>query len=125
MRSKEYQNFKKMLINFRKKGFSAIIPFVHKGKEEIHKYVQYEVSMTVCMGRIANQRKAPKWLPLTLVDPGTPLARAPQWDPILSFLHTFLPKIIHVRGRFPPTGQCPAMGNPGSTTDLKTTSKNY
>ena len=25
--------------------------------------MQYEVSMTVCMGRIANQRKVPKWLP--------------------------------------------------------------
>ena len=32
-------NFKKMLINFRKKGDSGIIPFVHVGKEEIHKYM--------------------------------------------------------------------------------------
>ena len=46
----------------RKKGYSGIIPFMYKGKEEIHKYIQYEVSMTVCMGRIANQRKVPKWL---------------------------------------------------------------
>ena len=48
---------------FHKKGYSGIIPFVYEGKEEIRKYVQYEVSMTVCMGRIANQRKLPKWLP--------------------------------------------------------------
>ena len=33
-----------MLINFRKKGYSGIIPFVY-----VHKYVQYEVSMTICM----------------------------------------------------------------------------
>ena len=44
-------------------GYSGIIPFVHVGKEEIHKYIQYEVSMTVCIGRIANERKVPKWLP--------------------------------------------------------------
>ena len=25
--------------------------------------MQYEVSMTVCMGRTTNQRKVPKWLP--------------------------------------------------------------
>ena len=25
-----------MLINFRKKGYSGIIPFVYEGKEEIH-----------------------------------------------------------------------------------------
>ena len=52
-----------MLINFRKKGYSGIIPFVYEGKEEIHKYMQYEVSMTVCMGMTTHQRKAPKWLP--------------------------------------------------------------
>ena len=40
-------DFKKMLINSRKKGCSGIIPFEYEGKEEIHKYVQYEVSMTV------------------------------------------------------------------------------
>ena len=45
------------------KGYSGIIPFVYEGKEEIHTYMQYEVSMTVCMGRITNQRKVPKWLP--------------------------------------------------------------
>ena len=39
-----------MLINFRKKGYSGIIPFVYEGKE-IPKYMQHEVSMTVCMGR--------------------------------------------------------------------------
>ena len=32
-----------MLINFRKKGYSGIIPFMYEGKEEIHKYMQYEV----------------------------------------------------------------------------------
>ena len=46
------------------KGDSGIIPFLYEGKEEIHKYMQLEVSMTVYMGRIANQRKVPKWLPL-------------------------------------------------------------
>ena len=56
-------DFKKMFINFIKKSYSGIIPFVYEGKEEIHKYMQYEVSMTVCMGRIANQRKVPTWLP--------------------------------------------------------------
>ena len=36
---------------------SGIIPFVYVGKDEIHKYMQYEVSMSVFWGRIANQRK--------------------------------------------------------------------
>ena len=36
---------------------------VYEGKEEIHTYMQYEVSMTVCMGRTTSQRKVPKWLP--------------------------------------------------------------
>ena len=31
-----HMNFKKMFINFRKKGYSGIIPFAYKGKE-IHK----------------------------------------------------------------------------------------
>ena len=51
-----------MLINF-KIGYSGIIPFMYVGEEEIHKYMQYKVSMTVYMGRISNQRKVPKWLP--------------------------------------------------------------
>ena len=59
-RSKGHSNFKKLLINFRKKGYSGIIPFVYEDKEEIHKYVQYEVSVTVYMGRTTNQRKVPK-----------------------------------------------------------------
>ena len=42
--------------------------FVYKGKEEIHKYKQYEVFMTVCMGRIGNQRKVLKWLPFKNYD---------------------------------------------------------
>ena len=36
-------------------------------------------------------------------------AAPPQWDPILSFLHVYLPKSAHVGGRRPPPG------NPGST----------
>ena len=42
---------------------------------------------------------------------GAPLVCAPpQQDPILSFLHMFLPKSAHI-------GQCPPpMGNPGSAT---------
>ena len=52
-----------MLINFRKKGYSSIIPFMYEGKEELHKYMQYEVFMTVNMGRATNQRKVAKWLP--------------------------------------------------------------
>ena len=52
-----------MLINSKTKGCSGIIPFVCEGKEEIHKYVQYEVFMSVCIGRTTNQRKVPKWLP--------------------------------------------------------------
>ena len=28
-----------------------------------NRYMQCEVSMTVCMSRIANQREVPKWLP--------------------------------------------------------------
>ena len=42
------------------KGYSGIIPFVYEGKDLIHKYMQYEVSITVYMGRIAIQRKVPK-----------------------------------------------------------------
>ena len=33
------------------KSYSGIIPFAFEGKEEIHKYIQYEVSMTVCTAR--------------------------------------------------------------------------
>ena len=36
-----------------------------KGKEEIHKYMQYETSMTVYMGKAASQRKVTKWLSFT------------------------------------------------------------
>ena len=50
LRSKEEMNFKKMLINFRKR-LQRIIPFVYEGKEEIYKYMQYEVSMTVWAGQ--------------------------------------------------------------------------
>ena len=47
---------------FQKISHRGINLFVYVGKENIHKYMQYEVSVTVCMGRIANQRKVPKWL---------------------------------------------------------------
>ena len=40
---------------------SSIIHFDYIGKEEIHKCIQYEATMTVYIGRIANQ--VPKWLP--------------------------------------------------------------
>ena len=36
-------NFKEMLISFRKIGNSGIIPFMYVGKEEINKYMEYEV----------------------------------------------------------------------------------
>ena len=49
-----------MFINFRKKGHSGIVPFTCIGKEEIHKYIQYEASVTVHIGRTANQRKVSK-----------------------------------------------------------------
>ena len=54
--------FKKILINFRKKGYRDIIPFEYERKEEIHKFIQHEASMTVCVGWITNLRKVPKWL---------------------------------------------------------------
>ena len=37
--------------------------FLCVGEENTQKYKQNEVSITVYMGRIANQRKVPKWLP--------------------------------------------------------------
>ena len=40
-------------------SYSGIIHFVYVGKEETQKYMQYEVSITVCMGMIANQRNVP------------------------------------------------------------------
>ena len=52
-----------MLINCRNKGYTSIISFVYIGKEEIHEYVQYEISITIYMGRIENQKGVPKWLP--------------------------------------------------------------
>ena len=52
-----------MLIKFRKKGYSGIIPYEYEGKDEIHKYMRCEISMSVCMGRTTYQRKVPKWLP--------------------------------------------------------------
>ena len=46
-RSKENVDFNKNAHEFHKKGYCGIIPFVYEGKEEIQKYMQYEVSMTV------------------------------------------------------------------------------
>ena len=57
-------DFSENAHKFQKIGYSCIIPFVYQGKEEIHKYMQYEVSMTICMGRTTNQSKVPKWLQL-------------------------------------------------------------
>ena len=53
-------DFEKILINFTKKVYSGIISFVYMSKEEVHKYMQYEVSMTDYMGRIGNKRKITK-----------------------------------------------------------------
>ena len=47
-------------LQISEKAYSGIIPFLYESKEEIHKYMQYEVFMTVCKGRIENQRKVIK-----------------------------------------------------------------
>ena len=53
-----------MLMNkFQEIGHSSTVPLAYVGKEDIHKYMQYEAFMTIYMGRAANQRKGPKWLP--------------------------------------------------------------
>ena len=53
-----------MLINYRTKVAVALLLFCMKVKKRyMCKYMQYEVSMTICMGRTTNQRKVPKWLP--------------------------------------------------------------
>ena len=54
---------KKNPHKFQEISYSGIIPFVDVGKEDIHKHLQYEVSMPVYIGRITNQRKLPKCLP--------------------------------------------------------------
>ena len=56
-------NFEKNAHKFLKISYSGIIPYVYTGKEEILKYMPYKISMTAYMGRMANQRKIPKWLP--------------------------------------------------------------
>ena len=56
-------NFKKMLINFRKKVTVALLLLCFLGKEQIHKYMQYEVFKILYIGKIANKRKVLKWLP--------------------------------------------------------------
>ena len=42
-------------------GYSGIISFVYEGTEDIHKCVQYEVSVTVYIGRIVYKRKVPNY----------------------------------------------------------------
>ena len=49
--------------------------------------------------------------PLADLGGGAYQAHATLQDPILSFLHTFLPKSACIRG------PCPPMGNPGSATE--------
>ena len=49
-------DFKKILINFRTKGYCDIIPLMYEGKEEIHKYMQYEVSITAWAGQQIKER---------------------------------------------------------------------
>ena len=46
-------------VVFRMQSFNS---FLYIGKEEAHKYMQYEISMTVFFDRIGNQGKVPKWL---------------------------------------------------------------
>ena len=48
---------------FQKIGYGGFISFMYEDKEEIHKSMQCEVSVTDCIARIAYQRKIPKWLP--------------------------------------------------------------
>ena len=52
----------KFWVIFNQKVAICHLP-VYVGKEDIHKYMQYDASVTVYMGRIANRRKVPKWLP--------------------------------------------------------------
>ena len=67
MTSKQYMHkFQENGHKFQKIGHSGFISFVYEGKEEIHKSMQYEVCMTDCKTRIANQRKIPKWLPFKI-----------------------------------------------------------
>ena len=52
-----------MLMNkFQEIGQSGFVPFAYVGTDEKHKYMQYEASMTVYIGRATNQRKVPKLL---------------------------------------------------------------
>ena len=44
---------------FQKIAYSDIIPFVYIGKEEIHKYMQYEVSMNI-YGQDSKSKKSTK-----------------------------------------------------------------
>ena len=56
-------NLKKILLTFRNKRMQWHYSFCGKGKKEMYKYMQNEVSMIVNIVRITNQRKVPKWLP--------------------------------------------------------------
>ena len=63
LREVKSMDFKKMLINIRKKVTVALFLLCVKVKKRYTRKMPYEGSFTVCMGRIANQRKIPKWLP--------------------------------------------------------------
>ena len=58
-------SFKQMFINFRK-HVAVILFLLRVGTEEINKYIQYEVSISIYLARVANRRKVPKWLPFKI-----------------------------------------------------------
>ena len=49
--------FQENAHKFQKKGYSSIIPFMHEGKEDIHKYMQFEVCMAVRMNKLKKGTK--------------------------------------------------------------------
>ena len=51
--------FLKNAHKFQKISYSGIIAFVYVNKDEIHKHIQYEVSM----GQDGKSKKRAKWLP--------------------------------------------------------------
>ena len=60
---REINGFQEIAHKFQEIGYSGIVPFMYEGKEEIHKNMQYVVSMTVSMGRTTNNKKILKWQP--------------------------------------------------------------
>ena len=59
LRVVKHKGVKKLKIS-QNIGYSTIILFMYVGKEEICKYMQYEVSMTVCYGRDSKSKKSTK-----------------------------------------------------------------